>query len=165
MKKDLIKTFEELSNYDQSAIRDTKRLKLSGEELHKIQRENGRVVKHLLKVHGYPFAHIASQKADDGAFLTVQHSGDTKLIKNTITLLSTQNHRQDVRQKIAYLTDRLQIFQGKFQIYGTQYRTNSDGTIEFFSIKDMGAVDAMRSKAGLETLEEYKRKIQKNCKV
>ena len=47
------------------------------------------------------------------------------------------------------LVDRMLIFEGKEQLYGTQFRTNKDFSYELYPIKDIKEVDLRKSK------EEY----------
>ena len=52
------------------------------------------------------------------------------------------------------LEDRIRMFEGKPQIYGTQLETDSDGTVRPYLLEDPVHVEERRSKVGLEPLRE-----------
>lgn len=64
------------------------------------------------------------------------------------------------KRDIAYLEDRIAISDGRPQIYGTQFYKNSDGQLVPQPIEDIVKVDERRKEMGLETLDEYKNRMQ-----
>ena len=55
---------------------------------------------------------------------------------------------------MAYLEDRILVYQGKEQIYGSQMRYNKLGKYEFYPIMDEINVDKRRAAVNLELLED-----------
>lgn len=61
---------------------------------------------------------------------------------------------------LAYLQDRILMYQNKPQIYGTQAKTNpKTGKMELVPIADPEHVDERRAKLGLSPLSEYKKRL------
>lgn len=61
---------------------------------------------------------------------------------------------------MAYLEDRIAVGEGKPQIYGTQFCTNSSGKLIPHPITDIENVDRRRRDVGLEPLLEYQKKLE-----
>jgi len=104
---------------------------------------------------GLPTISKVGEKASNNAWLLVQHSPDRKFQKEYLDLLG-KNISDVNKANIAYLDDRLRMFEGKPQLYGTQLQKNKDtGEWEFFKIEDRENVDKRRKEMGLDTLEKY----------
>ena len=61
--------------------------------------------------------------------------------------------------QLALLEDRVLMFQGKEQIYGSQARTDSLGVTKFWRIKDEKNVNMRRFFAGLAPIQKYARSM------
>ena len=77
-----------------------------------------------------------------------------KLLKKAVKI------NQAEKKHVAFLTDRILVFQNKKQIFGTQFRRNKDNQLESFPIKDDKKIDLIRKKMGLESLSKYKKKMK-----
>ena len=66
------------------------------------------------------------------------------------------------KSNIAYLEDRITVGNGIPQVYGTQFHTNSDGQMVPQPIANEKKVDERRKAMGLETLDEYKKRMQES---
>jgi hypothetical protein len=62
--------------------------------------------------------------------------------------------------KMAYLTDRVRLAEGKKQLYGTQF-TFVGGKWKLRPLEDEANVDKRRAEVGLSTLAEYVEVIEK----
>lgn len=58
------------------------------------------------------------------------------------------------------LEDRIRMYEGKPQLYGTQFQPGEDGEFIPYTIEDPEGVDERRRKAGLNTLQERIADIQ-----
>lgn len=59
-------------------------------------------------------------------------------------------------QNIAYLKDRVLMFSGKKQVYGTQLRRNKyTKKMELYEVEDVEHLNEKRKSVGLEPIEEY----------
>ncbi len=157
MKKEDIKTLEEIFDADQEAIKNYKDKKISLEEWVALVNKNTDYIKGLIKAGQFPFITKSSEKAYNAAFVAVQHSNDRQLMLDTVKLLEGAS-TDDVRKShLAYLMDRLRIMDNKPQLYGTQFKKDSDGRIVFFEIEQEEDLDKRREELGLGSFEEYKK--------
>lgn len=64
-------------------------------------------------------------------------------------------------QNIAYLKDRVLVFSGKKQVYGTQLKKNEiTNKMELYDVEDEVHLDDRRKQIGLEPIAEYLKKFE-----
>ncbi|MCX6744551.1 MAG: hypothetical protein NTX82_03435 [Candidatus Parcubacteria bacterium] len=102
------------------------RMRFSGIWDFKIDRENTKALKIIIKKYGWPDIPLIGKKASLGAFLLAQHADrDLKFQKLCLKLLTEKFRKHNVEpQSFAYLTDRVLVNSGGEQIYGTQFYTD-----------------------------------------
>lgn len=124
-----------------------------------IDAENIAWLDKIVEVHGWPGRALAGEKGAEGAFLVVQHA-DLAHQKKYFPLLSKAASAGELnRGSLALLEDRILMYEGKKQIYGSQTRTNAKGTLEIYPIKDAKNVDKRRLSVGLKPLAEYAKSL------
>ena len=72
--------------------------------------------------------------------------------------LAMKNAKKDeiLAKNIAYLEDRLLVFEEKPQVYGTQVRKNKEtGNWEIYPLESPDKVDALRKSVELDSLQDY----------
>jgi len=109
-----------------------------------------------IKQHGWLDKTLVGDDGAQAAFLVVQHSPAAQFQKKCLSLLDlavSQNEADVVN--LAYLTDRVRVFDGKPQVYGTQGQPDSNGVIIPSPIEDEEHVDERRKAIGLESIAEY----------
>lgn len=57
--------------------------------------------------------------------------------------------------KLAFLEDRMRLYRGQYQIYGTQVVKDNDGKYRVYPIENPSEVNARRARLGFEPLKEY----------
>ncbi len=62
----------------------------------------------------------------------------------------------------AYLEDRVRFFEGRPQVYGTQYEWGEDGQLGPYPVEDMEDVDERRRSVGLWPLAENTRRMRED---
>ena len=67
-------------------------------------------------------------------------------------------------QNLAYLTDRIAVFEEKPQLYGTQFDWNENGNLSPNLYDNLTKVNERRKSLGLNTLEEQTEIIRKRAK-
>ncbi len=162
-KKDIINKILKMAEKEQSLR--MKYLKTNSEEdfqmvkdVDKINREE---FKKIFKEIGY----ISSKYGKDvqlAAFLIVQHmpKDDTSFMKQYLSLM-----KDDLKNinplNYAQLVDRVRTYEGKNQLYGTQFTSieGKKGTYKLHKIYNSKGVDRRRKEIGLETLKEYLERI------
>ncbi|MFZ4928083.1 DUF6624 domain-containing protein [Chryseobacterium sp. Mn2064] len=97
--------------------------KLSGgyhPDMEKVHQDNAQRLREIIKEIGFPTISKVGDKASDAAWLIVQHSiGEPDFMKQCYEMMN--ENRSDMNLKnIAYLYDRIQVFQSRPQKYGTQ---------------------------------------------
>lgn len=109
-------------------------------------------IKNILSEIGLPTITKVGKKASYNAWLLVQHSRDLKFQKEYLELLK-QNEKDVNPANIAYLEDRVLMYEGKHQIYGTQFVLNEEtGKMELYQIADAENVNVRRAKYGMRPL-------------
>lgn len=126
-------------------------------ELTPVDEDNTRWLKTVLPADGW-FRHGREGKeAARNAWLIVQHSSDREFQKEVLKRMEVLVTRDEVAgPDYALLYDRLEMFEGRPQRYGSQ-ASCQDGTLQIYRLEDPARVDELRRRVGLRTtLEEYK---------
>jgi hypothetical protein len=168
-KKKITKKILKMAKREQSLR--MKYLKTNSEEdfqrvkdVDKINRED---FKKIFKETGY----ISSKYGKEvqlAAFLIVQHmpKDDTSFMKEYLSLM--KDDLENINPlNYAQLVDRVRIYEGKNQLYGTQF-TSIEGkkdTYRLHKIYNSKKVDKRRKEIGLEPLKEYLEQISKERNI
>jgi hypothetical protein len=113
----------------------------------------------VVERHGWPtIARVGQQGAAD-AWLLVQHA-PVEFQEHCLPLLRDAVAAEDAEPKhLAYLEDRVNMFRGRPQRYGTQFRFGADG-LEVYTLEDPQRVDEWRAAIGLGPLAEYEERLR-----
>jgi len=126
--KKYAKQINEMAKRDQELRREYERRgyekDLEG-ELERNDKENTRKLKAIIREIGFPTISKVGAKASKNAWLIVQHSPDLQFMKDYLALMEANLPDVDVRN-CAYLKDRILVYEGKNQIYGTQFRLDAE---------------------------------------
>ncbi len=102
----------------------------------------------------------------DGAqavWLIAQHAADDlgfmKHILKLMKSIAKVNPSNSYHQGIPYLIDRINMLEGKPQIYATQFKSGPKGELAVYKTRDIAHVDKRRSKFGLGPFENYKKQV------
>jgi hypothetical protein len=121
------------------------------EELH---RENARQLRSIIAEHGWPHEELVGQEGAEAAWLIAQHSiGEPDFMRHCRELLdeaSRMNHLP--RWQFAYIDDRIRVFEGKAQRFGTQIDIKPSGA-ELNLLEDPTQVEVWRKEVGLGTVK------------
>lgn len=115
------------------------------------------VIRMLEKYGWLPQSKIGG-KAADGLFLVVQHAPAKVIRKYLPSLKKMAQNGEASPTDAAMMEDRLLMFEGEKQIYGTQATSmgREDGKMYIWPIKDSKHVNERRKAAGFRvTVEEY----------
>lgn len=123
------------------------------EQLHTANKER---LDEIIKRIGYPTIEKVGKEANEAAWLIVQHSiGHPKFMKNCLELLENEvNDTMESKRNLAYLSDRIAVFENKKQRYGTQFDWDENGDLSPNKFDDLTKVNQRRNAIGLNTLEE-----------
>jgi hypothetical protein len=125
-------------------------------EMEAIHVRNASRLKEILAEHGWPIPSAVGDDGAEAAWLIVQHAiGDPPFQRQCLPLLRSAAQTGEVPLwQAAMLEDRIRMFEGKPQIYGTQLETDSEGRVRPYMLEDPEHVEERRSKVGLEPLSE-----------
>lgn len=135
------------------------------EEMAKLHNENAANLNDIIDAIGYPTAGKVGKEANAAAWLVIQHAiGQPSFMKKCARLLETSvREAEENPLHLAYLTDRIAVFEGKPQHYGTQFDWNDEGTLSPLAFDDLTEVNRRRKTIGLNTVEEQTKVIRKRA--
>ncbi len=115
----------------------------------------------IIAEHGWPTISKVGAKANQFAFLILQHASLEKQKKYFPMLRKAAEQNEARPADVAMLEDRIRMREGKPQRYGTQLHENPQTKkLELFPIEDEANVDDRRKEVGLMPLAEYLKHFQ-----
>ena len=136
------------------------------EEMKALHNQNATILNEIIELIGYPTIDKVGKEANEAAWLVIQHSiGKPKFMKKCATLLEIAVHENLADLKnLAYLTDRIAVFENKPQLFGTQFDWDENGNLSPNKYDDIIKVNERRLSIGLNTLEEQTEIIRQQAK-
>ena len=110
----------------------------------------------ILDQHGWPGVPQVGAAGAAAAWLIAQHAiAQPAFLRRVLNLLKPAAERGDVPAvQVAMLEDRIRSFEGRPQLYGTQFDWDEQGRMSPLPFDDAARVDARRREIGLEPLAE-----------
>ncbi len=131
-----------------------------------IDRNNTEELKKIIEKIGWPTVSKVGKKASNGAWLLVQHADqDVHFQKYCLEMMKKEPVEEVSEVDIAYLHDRVCVNEGKPQFFGTQFYDNEYGAYGPRPIEDEEHVDERRKALGLDSLSEYKTRLENKYKA
>jgi hypothetical protein len=140
------------------------------EKLREIDRAHTERMKAIVR-HGWPGRSLVGDDGANAAWLLVQHAGNRELpfLEKCLELMRAAVEAGEASPKdLAYLIDRVRMYQGKPQVYGTQFKQADGGAFVLYEIEDADRVELRRRSVGLPSLgeqEEMMRAFDKKPRV
>lgn len=117
-------------------------------------------LKEIVNKNGWPTITMVGTEASLAAWLLVQHTDMEPDFQQKCLGLMKQLPENEVELwNIAFLEDRVRTNTDRLQLYGTQFKV-SEGNFGPLPIEDEGHIDERRALMGLETFDEYSRKMR-----
>lgn len=137
------------------------------EDMAQLHKTNATRLNEIIDSIGYPTIEKVGKEASEAAWLIIQHSiGQPEFMKNCALLLKRAVIEKKAKpQNLAYLTDRIAVFEGKPQRYGTQYDWDENGQLSPEHFEDVDKVNQRRLSIGLNSLEEQTAIIRNRAKA
>ncbi|MGH9381676.1 MAG: DUF6624 domain-containing protein [Thermoanaerobaculia bacterium] len=128
--------------------------------MREVHERNAARLRQILDEHGWPGRSLVGEQAAEAAWLIVQHAiGDPPLQRHSLVLLRDAAAAGEAPVlQAAMLEDRIRTFEGRGQLYGTQFDWDEEGAMSPFPIEDVDHVDAYRRQIGLPPLEDETRR-------
>jgi hypothetical protein len=120
-----------------------------------VHAKNAHALEAMLET-GWPGLSRVGEDGAEAAWRIVQHAiGLPAFQRRCLALIEAAIAQGDAPAwQAAYLSDRIRIFEGRPQIYGTQFDWDEHGEMSPQPIDDAANVDARRAKIGLPPIEE-----------
>jgi len=131
-------------------------------EMEQLHLKNTSALEEIINHIGYPTIDKVGEEASDAAWIIVQHSiSSPNFMKKCLRLLEEESEEVGVNLKnLASLSDRIAVFEGRPQVYGSQYDWDDQGKLSPQRYDNLQEVNKRRASIGLCSLEENTRLIR-----
>jgi hypothetical protein len=117
------------------------------------------IVGGIIDKYGWLSAEETSTDANSALFFVIQHAPLESQLKYLPVMKKAVAEKKAKAADYALLVDRTNMFQGKFQIYGSQFYSDATGNIHIYPIFDEPNLNERRKSVGLPSMEEYCKKV------
>jgi len=133
----------------------------SREQTVPVDRDNTAWLKKVVMEKGWPTKSMVGEDGSKAAFLIAQHATlDPGFQEQVLAQMQAALEQKEADPAdFALLKDRVLLHQGKPQLYGTQFKTDSDGTMFLDNTQDLDGLDARRQAMGLPPIADYKKTL------
>ncbi|MET1055814.1 MAG: DUF6624 domain-containing protein [Pedobacter sp.] len=137
------------------------------QEMASLHSINAGKLNEIIDTIGYPTIEKVGQEACEAAWMIIQHSiGQPVFMKRCAKLLEIlAQENQAYLINLAYLTDRIAVFEDQPQQYGTQFDWDEKGQLSPNIFDDDDKVNQRRASIGLNTLEEQTALIRRRAEI
>jgi hypothetical protein len=134
-------------------------------EMREVHDTNAARLDAIIATHGWPGRRLVGEEGARAAWLILQHAiAQPDFQRRGLLLLQYAANRGDVPlDEVAMLEDRVRVFEGRPQKYGTQYDWDERGELSPHPIDDAEAVDDRRRALGLTPMEENTRRMREGA--
>lgn len=116
------------------------------EEMKVLHNKNAQILQNIINSIGYPTTEKVGKEGSDAAWLIIQHSIEQpEFMKRSAELLkeAVKENKADPKN-LAYLIDRIAVFQDQPQLYGTQFDWDENGNLSPHVVDDVIKVNKRR---------------------
>jgi len=135
-------------------------------EMAKLHNKNAKILNEIMDIIAYPTIDKVGKEGSEAAWLVIQHSIEKPefMIKCAQLLKNAVSEKKANPINLAYLTDRIAVFKGEPQTFGTQFDWDENGEMSPQDFDDLDKVNQRRKSIGLNTLEEQIKIIREQVK-
>ena len=126
-------------------------------EMEAVHLDNARRLQEIIIQIGWPAQEQVGEEASQAAWLIVQHAISLpSFMKSALALMEEQEKTRTVDPvNLAFLSDRIAMYENRPQSYGTQFVDDEQGRLVPYQLGDsVDQVNQRRQKLGLNTIEE-----------
>ncbi len=119
-----------------------------------VHRHNAVRLREIIEVYGWTGRQLVGEDGAEAAWLIAQHAiGEPAFQRRCLELLQAATAAGDApAYQAAFLEDRIRVFEGRRQLYATQFDIGEDGYPKPYEIEEPEKVDERRQSVGLEGL-------------
>lgn len=135
-------------------------------EMENLHIKNAEKLNEIIDKIGFPTIEKVGIDASESAWLIIQHSiSKPDFMKKCLGLLENIVVENKTYEKnLARLSDRIDVLEGKPQLYGTQFDWDENGELSPNACDDLLKVNFRRLEIGLNTLDEQTQIIRMQAK-
>ena len=128
----------------------------------KVHKQNAEKLERVVGEFGWPGISLVSNEGAEAAWLVLQHAiGNPELQRRCLPLLKAAAETGEIPVfQFACLEDRICVFEGRPQRYGTQFDWDANGMMSPHPLQDPKGVDGYRRSVGLGPLSEKTAEIR-----
>jgi hypothetical protein len=125
-------------------------------EMEAVHLENATLLENAIAAIGWPGRAKVGDEAAGAAFLILQHAISRPDLQRRCLALLLEAIPQGQANPLdaAYLADRIAVFEGGEQVFGTQFDWDANGLLSPAPIRDPDEVDERRASVGLPPMAE-----------
>ncbi|SRR6266550_2440006 len=139
---------------------DDQAVRRAQEDSRLVDERNVERLKRIVAENGWPGPSLVGEEGAQAAWCIVQHSPDRRFMAECLEHVRVAVEGAEASPtNLAYLEDRVRMFRGESQLYGTQF-VERDGTYEPWPIEDPAGLDERRAAVCLGPFAEYERHIK-----
>jgi hypothetical protein len=144
-------TMENMYDWDSEIVRHT------WQQIHYNDSVNLIRIEKIIEDHGWPGKTLVGEDAADIAFLVLQHCGDVVIMEKYLPIIEQAVGEGELdKPSLALFVDRIRMFKGEDQLYGTQLSYNdSTKILQLYPVEDEQNLNARRAQMGLIPIEDY----------
>ena len=126
------------------------------EAMRELHNSNAKTLNVIIDNIGYPTIDKVGKEANEAAWLVIQHAIENPafMMKCAQLLAIAISENKADPKHLAYLTDRIAVFKGEPQLYGTQFDWDENGNLAPNLFDNLTKVNIRRQLIGLKSLEE-----------
>ncbi|WP_394840715.1 hypothetical protein LZC95_27030 [Pendulispora brunnea] len=126
-------------------------------EMEAIHRENATRLANAVAEYGWPGRALVGEDGAEAAWRIAQHAiSEPALMRAWLRMIEDAAEQGDVRRMhVAMLVDRIRVYEGRPQLYGTNYDWSEDGSCmtPMIGIENPECLDERRREMGLPPME------------
>ena len=118
-----------------------------------VDQDNEKRLREIVDEIGWPTISLVGSDASNAAWLIIQHASDIEFMESCLGLMKSCTEGEIKLANVAYLEDRVRMYKGESQLYGTQWK-GPVGRAVLYALVNPESVDERRATMGLGTLAE-----------
>jgi len=114
-------------------------------------------IEKIIDEYGWPGVALVGEDAADITFLVLQHCGDVEVMEKYLPVIENAVKEEELdKPSLALYVDRIRMFKGEEQLYGTQLTyVDSTQILKLYPVEDEQNINTRRAEMELPPIEDY----------